>query len=90
MLKYTIGQHIYHIQFLNLQISTVALSMTDGAPAPQRIGAFNFAGVGFNKETGKGYEDYYLYTLLYVVYSFHKYFFVSTWYRFIQQYSLSH
>ena len=45
LLKY----FLFHLQFL-----TVALSTTDGAPAPQRIGAFDFAGVGFNRETGKG------------------------------------
>merc|ERR1739848_975347 len=39
---------------LCLLFLTVALSTTDGAPTPQRIGAFNFAGVGFNRETGKG------------------------------------
>merc|ERR1712241_726225 len=39
---------------LCLLFLTVALSTTDGAPRPQSFGAFNFAGVGFNRETGKG------------------------------------
>merc|ERR1712109_157702 len=39
---------------LCLLILILALSKSDGAPAPQSFGAFNLAGVGVNKETGKG------------------------------------
>ena len=33
----------------------MALSTNDAAPTPQGFGAFNLQGVGFNRETGKGY-----------------------------------
>merc|ERR1711988_1670641 len=39
---------------LCLLFLAMTLSTTNGAPAPQNFGAFNFQGVGFNRETGKG------------------------------------
>ena len=52
---------LINIFFFLSQLLAVALSTTNGAPAPQNFGAFNFQGVGFNRETGKGYVQNFMF-----------------------------